>query len=173
MSSTIPCGVTPDREPLELARWHNSWGWAARIWQSLVGDGWLSNDAGLNALWQNIESLPEWQQAPVVLTFDTGVIPYFAYEWTALQLEEFDHRMPAKEGHVNHIPAAIELFRSLPEVPLIGIHGTTVSENPFDPWDAEKDAPSGGIPLDAMYVLERHRDQLYASMARSAEAVRH
>lgn len=123
------------------------------------------NDTGLNWLWHNIDTLPAWQQTPLVLTFDTGVIPFQMFQLEADNLEEFEQRLPAPEGHANHIPAVIELLRTNPECPLFGVYGTSVSENPFDPWDEEKDDYGSGIPLYpvdgvGMYVLERHRHLL-------------
>jgi hypothetical protein len=121
-----------------------------------LGD-WPSNDLGLRRLCASIESLPEWQQAALVLTFDTGVIPFPSFGWAAQQMEEFDRRLPSREGHVNHVPAMAELLRTCPEVPLFGVWGTSVTDNLFDPWDDESDAPGSGIPFSGMYVLERHR----------------
>jgi hypothetical protein len=127
---------------------------------------WVCGDnEGLHSLWHAIEDVPGWQQVPLLLTFDTGVIPFQMFQWSADQLEEFERRLPAPEGHANHVPAVIELLRTQPETPLFGIYGTSVSENPFDPWDEEKDDYGSGIPLyptagTGMYVLERHRHLL-------------
>jgi hypothetical protein len=109
MSTTTALGVVPDRRPFDLAEFRNSHGWAPSIWRRLLihngySEHWMSDDTGLHWLWKNIEALPEWQQAPLVLTFDTSV-----------------------------------------------------SENPFDPWDGEADEPGGGIPLAEMYLLPQHR----------------
>lgn len=163
MSSTTALAVTPDQRPVELAEFRNAHGWSPSIWSRLLrhhghDDKWIVNDAGLNALWANIEELPEWQQAALVLTFDTGVIPWQAFEWAATNLDEFEKRLPAPEGHVNHVPAMADLLRTRPEAPLFGVGGTSVTENPFDPWDEEADDYGHGIPLyGGMYVLERHR----------------
>jgi hypothetical protein len=163
VSYTTALAVTPARRPMVLAEFRNAHGWAPSIWRRLLichghDEHWMTNDAGLNQLWQTIETLPEWQQAPLVLTFDTGVIPFQAFEWAATQLDEFDGRLPSPDNHVNHVPAMADLLRSSIEAPLFGVYGTSVSENPFDPWDYEADAPGSGIPLSGMYVLERHRD---------------
>lgn len=162
MSSTTVLAITPDRRPTELVELRNSHGWAPSIWRRLLAhhgwdDGYMFDNPNLDRLWQSIETLPEWQQAPLVLTFDTGVIPFQGFAWAAEMLDEFSRRLPSNEGAVDHVPAVAELFRSAPEVPLIGVYGTSVSENPFDPWNDEADAPGSGIPLREMYVLERHR----------------
>ena len=82
MSGTTALGVTPDRRPVRLAEFRNGWGWSPSIWDRLLrhhrfDPAWVVNgtetDKGLNWLWHNIESLPEWEQAALVLTFDTGV----------------------------------------------------------------------------------------------------
>lgn len=165
MSYSTVLGVVPDRRPIDLLELRNSHGWAPSVWRRLLAchgydELWIRDQTGLETLWQTIENLPEWQQAPLVLTFDTGVIPYQAFEWAAEQLDEFDRRLPENPEYVNHVPAVAQLLRSAPEVPLIGVYGTSVTENPFDPWDEEADAPGSGIPLSAMYVLERHRTYL-------------
>ncbi|MES1975853.1 MAG: hypothetical protein V4472_25625 [Pseudomonadota bacterium] len=163
MSYSTVLAVTPDRRPTNLAQFSNSHGWAPSIWRRLLvahghSEHWITNDTGLNDLWKRIENLPEWQQIPLVLTFDTGVIPYQAFGRAADMLAEFDKQLPSPETHVNHVPAMVELLRGGPECPLIGVHGTSVSQDPFDPWDEKADAPGSGISLDEMYVLERHRD---------------
>lgn len=164
MSETTALAVTPNRRPVELATFRNGHGWSPSIWNRLLAArgeaSWIHNDAGLDRLWQDIETLPEWQQAPLVLTFDTGVIPFQRFAWASEQLLEFDARLPAPEDHVNHVPAMAELLRTGPECPLFGVWGTSVSENPFDPWDEELDDYGSGIPLapGSMYLLEQHRD---------------
>lgn len=172
MSCTTALAVIPDRRPVELAEYRNGHGWSPSIWSRLLvhhgAQGhWVFADADLARLCQSIEDLPEWQQAPLVLTFDTGVIPFQAFEWAADQLDEFDRRLPAPAGHVNHVPAVAKLLRSGIEAPLFGVWGTNVSPNPFDPWDDGAVAPGSGIPLwgpigepAGMYVLERHRHLL-------------
>ena len=163
MSYSTVLGVVPNKRPVELAEFRNSHGWSPSIWRRLLvhhgySEHWFSDDAGLVALWDSVESLPEWQQAPLVLTFDTGVIPAQAFLWAADQLDEFDRRLPENPTYVNHVPAMAALLRRLPEVPLIGVYGTSVSDNPFDPWDDEADDHGSGIPLEEMYVLGRHRE---------------
>lgn len=163
MSRTIVLGVAPDRRPVALAELQNSHGWAPSIWRRLIAHrglgtgGYLFDDPGLTVLWESIESLTEWEQAALILTFDVGVVPFSAFEWAADGLDEFDQRLPANEGQVNHVPVVARLLRTKPEVPFIGVYGTSVSHNPFDPWDAEVEDYGSGVPLSAMYLLERHR----------------
>lgn len=183
MSYTTALGVTPDQRPITLEEFRNGHGWSPSIWDRLLRHhghtvGWFANDAGLDALWKSVEELPEWQQAALVLTFDTGVIPWQAFEWAAENLDEFEKRLPAPDGHVNHVPGVANLLRERPECPLFGVWGTSVSENPFDPriYHDDKVCPTPdehgwcpshgtGIPLydgavEGMYVLERHRSLL-------------
>lgn len=162
MSGTAALAVTPDRRPMVLAEFHNAWGWAPSIWDRLLPPGtrWLSNERLLDPLWRGIEVAPEWQQAALLLTFDTGVIPWQAFEWAAEMLDEFEAKVPAPSHHANHVPAMAALLRTKPESPFFGVYGTSVSENPFDPWDEEADDRGSGIPLAEMYVLERHRHLL-------------
>jgi hypothetical protein len=166
MSTMTALAVTPNRRPIELAEFRNARGWSPSIWRRLIahhgwdGDLYLFDNPALERLWQAVEELPAWEQAPLVLTFDTGVIPHPAFGWAAEQLDEFESRLPAPDGHVNHVPAIADLLRAGPEAPLFGVYGTSVSDNPFDPWDEEADEPGSGIPLNEMYVLERHRHLL-------------
>lgn len=158
MSYSQALGVIPERRPVVLAEYRNAWGWSPNIWRRFGVD--VFDDAGLDRLWWSIESLPEWQQVPLVLTFDTGVIPWQEYASAAEALDEFERNMPAPADRINHVPAVADLLRSRPEVPLFGMYGTSVSDNPFDPWDSEADDYGSGIPLRGMYVLERHRHLL-------------
>lgn len=165
MSSTTVLAVIPNRRPIALAEFRNAHGWAPSIWTRLLthhghDGGWWKNDGPLNRLWQEIESLPGWQQAPLLLTFDTGVIPWQSFDWAAAMLDEFERRLPERPDHANHVPAVAAILRTKPEAPLIGVHGTSVSENPFDPWDYDADGPGSGISLDDMYPLRRHRHWL-------------
>ena len=164
MSSAYALGVTPDRRPVKLAEFRNAWGWSMSIWRRLIQhnygfDGYLFDGHGerlLDELWESVEGLPEWQQAPLVLTFDTGVIPFQTFGWAAEMLDEFETRLPS--DRLSHVPAMADLLRTNPETPLFGVWGTSVSENPFDPWDDVNDCPGSGVPLrGGMYLLEQHR----------------
>lgn len=165
MSYSTVLGVVPGRRPTNLLELSNSHGWAPSIWDRAIKhlygyDGYLFHGEGeqyLNRSWREIDDHPEWVQIPLVLTFDTGVIPAQVYRQAADMLDEFDRRLPAPSNRVNHLSAVAELLRSVPEVPLIGVYGTSVSENPFDPWDEEADDHGPGIGLGDMYVLKRHR----------------
>lgn len=176
MSYSTVLGVVPNRRPVDLAELSNAHGWAASIWSRLLRahgydeNYWRYSDGDfgdLGKLWRGIDTLPEWQQIPLVLTFDTGVIPLQAFTRAAGMLDEFDKQLPAPEGHVNHVSTVAELLRSGLEAPFVGVYGTSVSDNPFDPHIYEEDADGNvlvdehpGIPLSKMYVLERHRQYL-------------
>jgi hypothetical protein len=163
MSSTTILAVTPERRPMDLVELRNSHGWSPSIWRRLLrARGWtggyiFEDDGPLDDLWQSIDTMPEWQQAPLVLTFDVGVIPWQAFEWAAEMLDEFERRLPANPDHVNHVPTVAALLKTKPEAPLIGAWGTSVTENPFDPWDEAADEPGSGLPLTEMFVLRQHR----------------
>lgn len=156
MSRTSFLGVSPGMRPVVLLELRNASGWLSSIWDRLTGiQSVCLRDEPLERLWRGIEDDPLWRQVPNVLTFDTGVIPAQAFNEAADALEEFERRLPAPEGHVNHVPRMVELLRSGPEVPFIGVWGTSVSNNPFDPWDEEADEHGSGIPLGDMYLLGR------------------
>lgn len=169
MSYTSLLGVTPNKRPQVLAEFHNSHGWSPSIWQRLIDyrfgfDGYIFTGPWLDRLWRDIEERPEWEQAPLVLTFDTGVIPSSASRWAAEMLEEFDQRLPAPLSHVNHVPAVAQILHAAPpDTPWVGIWGTSVTDNPFDPWNEDADDLGSGIPITEMYVLERHRGLIASS----------
>lgn len=160
MSRATVLAVSPNRRPVELLELQNAHGWAPSIWDRLLrhhghADAWWRDDRALQALWESIEGLPAWQQVPLVLTFDTGVIPGEHAVWAADRLAEFEAYLPSPGRHVNHVPTVAHLLRGRPEAPFIGVWGTSVTDNPFDPWDEDADGPGEGIPLSAMCVLER------------------
>lgn len=160
MSTTTILALVPGRMPATLAQYRNAWGWSPSIWGRLLGPDWMTRDDDLTELWHSIETLPEWQQVPLVMTFDTGVIPWQQFSRAADALEEFERRLPAPAGHVNHLPAFAALLRSRPECPYVGAWGTSVSENPFTTWRGDDD--DGGhyepVPASEWYLLERWRE---------------
>lgn len=166
MSYSTVLAIAPGRSPAHLLELRNSHGWAPSIWNRLLHyhnepESWFRDESALRGLCDGIDHLPEWQQAPLILTFDLGVIPGTACEWAADQLEKFDFFCPAPAGYVNHVPAVVGLLRTNPEgAPFIGVWVTSVTDNPFDPWDYEADEPGKGVPLRDMYLLERHREPM-------------
>lgn len=158
MSRATVLAVSPNCRPAELLELSNAFGWAPSIWDRLLRhhghmDGWLRSAGPLQTLWESIGDLPAWQQVPLVLTFDTGVIPGEHAVWAADRLAEFEAHLPSSEHYVNHVPAVERLLRGQPEAPFIGVWGTSVTDNPFDPWN--EDGPGEGIPLSAMHVLQK------------------
>jgi hypothetical protein len=170
MSYLSALAVVPDRRPSGLAEFRNAHGWHPSIWDRLCrhhGLGSWFNDGPLKRLWRSINTLPDWQQVPLILTFDTGVIPMPAFGESADLLDEFERRLPSNPDWVNHVPAMAELLRSCPETPLFGVvssHG-----NCFEVWpDEDEDDPVPvGIPLAKMAVLGRHREIVDAMFAGS------
>lgn len=163
MSRTTVLGVSPDHRPTRLIDFANAWGWSPSIWGRLtrhlgLGERW---DSALDQLWR-LDGLPEWADVALCLTYDTGVIPYWDYEWAADGLDEFDRRLPEEDGRADHLPAVAALLRSLPEAPFVGVWGTSVTDNPFDPWDEDLDDYAGGIGLRELYIMPRHRERVLA-----------
>lgn len=166
MSYTTVLGITPDQRPYGIIELRVAHGWSPNIWQRLLDHiygnaerSWIGRDDELNDLWKSIDTLPEWQQCPLALTFDTGVIPAVAYPWAAEMLDEFEGKLPARDGWPNHVPAVANVFRSAPAYPYVGTWGTSVSWNPFDPWDEQADDYGGGLPECKLYLLPQHRAQ--------------
>lgn len=172
MSRTTALGVIPNEESVVLSEFKNSHGWASSIWSRLLKTvygfegSWFFDEGNelLHQMWDEIETLEDWQQVPLVLTFDTGVIPCQAYGWATEMLDEFEAKAPERPEYVNHVPAVADLLRTQPECPLFGVYGTSVSTNPFEQYNEDSDETKG-IPVSEMYVLNCHKD-LFAEVVK-------
>lgn len=154
MSCSTVLAITPDKRPTELAELRNSHGWGPNVWSRLIGERWWLNDGQeLDALYVAIDTLPQWQQVPLLLTSDLGILPARFFEWGIDSLLEFEARVPSDPKYVNHVPAVIEILKAGPEADYVGVWGTSVTENPFDPWVYDEDEPGCGLPLSAMWTL--------------------
>jgi hypothetical protein len=166
MSAATVLGVCPGRLPVDLLELRNSHGWASNICDRLIVHHGMDLSyskivQNLDALFGMIDDLPGWQQAPLILTADLGVIPWQDYGWAAEMIDEFEARLPSNPNWVNHAPAVADLLRSGPEAPFVGIYQTSVTDNPFSEWSPDIGEDGGMLPsppIDELMMLRRHRE---------------
>ncbi|MDR3672519.1 MAG: hypothetical protein P4L36_16860 [Holophaga sp.] len=145
MSYTTVIRIWPG-ERIELGEeLHNSWGSAPVIWNAMamkyLGAGDCAYFGCLDRLWPLWKHLgiPEHQRAVLMMTYDRAYVVKADYARAAKDIRASVADF-STEGRVNHWLRLAEIFESDPDVPAIGLHCTSVSENPFEgPWDEEKE----------------------------------
>lgn len=150
MSYTTVKAIWPGEKHEDLEELRNSHGSAPVIWGALseryLGgrNQWLFKTDTLWPLYKR-EDVPACMRAVLMMTFDRAYVEKKDYAKAAADIEEFLRIAPQPENHVNHWPHLAELFKSDPDIPAIGLHCTSVSEDPFQgEWNEEKedyDAP--------------------------------
>lgn len=139
--------------PANHHEFRNSWGGAARVWGALYDyylkdasrpyDNWLSatSQPGDRRLWDLAKdetiSMPE--RAVHAFTFDNAIVRRENFERFAADLRTFAELHPTP-GKVDHLNAWAEVFESS-AYEAIGLHATSVNENPWYSWDEEADEP--------------------------------
>lgn len=124
----------------------NSWGGSAAVWNALYNmyvkdhakeyDSWMmGNIKGLWDLAKN-KSLPMFERAVLFLTFDNATVAKENFAQIATHLREFSAKHSVA-GNVNHLPAWAD-FIEICDCEAIGIHATSVNENPWFDWSEEK-----------------------------------
>lgn len=164
MSYTTLLGWTPEQAPVHLAELSNSRAWALSVWNRMLGARGVDlygpqYDPALDELWASIETLDECEQAALILTFDTGIIPRSEAIWCADGLAEFENRLPTPENQLSHVKSMEELLRKEwpVEFPFFACWATSIVENPFQPWPDNDDDDYGTIGITQIYPLKRHR----------------
>lgn len=150
MSSTTVKAIWPGEKVEELEELPNSWGSAPAIWSALSdrylggGSAWLAGaaDASAGGLWALVRDprLAFCERACLAITFDHAYIAQKDFARAACDIREFLELHKSRiEGRVNHWPAIIDILdRS--DVPAIGFHMTSVSEDPWvGSYDEETD----------------------------------
>ena len=133
----------PSNEAMEYC---NSWGGAARIWDSLYDaylkdpskqhDSWLFGDS--KKLWElaSRPDLPGVERAVMAATLDRAFIRRENFEQYAHDLREFVRRYPVSPARVDHLPDWA-CFVMTCEADAIGLYATSVSDNPWFRHDKE------------------------------------
>lgn len=136
-----------------LGELSNAWAGQPRIWgpicQRFLGrdTAWMGH--GSDQLWPlyKDERLPLHWRAALAMSFDYAIIEHARFREMADMLRLFDADTP-QVGRLNHLPAIAALLdKHAGDGGLRGMcfHGTSVTANPWQPYDSEKDEP---IPYD-------------------------
>jgi len=126
--------------------YRNSWGGAARIWDSIWDkygtkkheyDNWLSaaTDGRLWRLWET-EGFSECEKLAYLFTCDNALVAKEDFKKVAIALRDFARIYPTTG--CCHLNAFADYFDAS-EGDAIGLYATTVTENPWFSWDEEKD----------------------------------
>jgi hypothetical protein len=121
----------------------NAWGSGPVVWDALAHQhlGTSGMERDMKPLWALYKRLdiPEHQRAVLTMTFDRAYVVKAEFARAAQDIRAFIADFPT-EGRVNHWPRLAEIFEGDPDVPAIGLHCTSVSENPFQGgWNEEKE----------------------------------
>lgn len=136
----------------------NAWGGSARIWNALFEayvpkknkyDSWLSTNMGNDQrLWDlaKVKDIPMFERAVHAFTFDHFYVRRENFGRLSADLRAFVEKYPAGAS-VDHLPAWSKWLDEHGDVEAVGLHGTSVSENP---WYRTKTCPHCGNATDEM-----------------------
>jgi len=130
----------------------NSWGGSARIWDALFKtyvpkkheyDSWLANNGNDERLWAlaRREDLPMFERAVHAFTFDRFYVRKENFAKFANDLRLFVAKHAVIGACVDHLPAWANWLDSENGAEAVGLHGTSVSGNP---WIRSKACPTCG-----------------------------
>jgi hypothetical protein len=163
----------PTWEAKHHAEFGNSWGWAAFVWDSLLGQyfkeipgvemrgGWpASSLANWKKLWDPQIKIPmePWERVVLRATYDRAIIHVGQFAQVAACLRKFErvHFCPALDGvsHLGDIAFALEellkVNQGLPRGMAVGFQATSVAQNLWQFYDEET---GDSQP----YSLEKHK----------------
>jgi hypothetical protein len=137
MSYTTIKAIWPGEKHEDRGELRNAWGGAPLVWNALSArylgspHGWLmGNGKNLWALAGQSE-IPEFVRRVLMMTFDRAYVLKKDYAKAAADIRKFLEEFPQSNDIVNHWPHIATLFESNPDIPAIGFHHTSVSEDPF------------------------------------------
>lgn len=145
MSYTTVIHLWPGERIEPKEELHNSWGSGPVIWNAMAMKHLGARDCGYNdhidrlwPLWKHL-GIPEHQRAVLMMTYDRAYVVKSDYARAAKDIRAFIVDFPT-EGRANHWPRLAEIFESDSDAPAIGLHCTSVTENPFQgDWNEEKE----------------------------------
>ena len=152
MSYTTTIAVYPGEKTEAMKEYRNSHGSAPVIWEQMAREylnctksyeypnlGWMQLGNKLWDLWKDPRVKTE-HKIVFMLTFDRAYVAKKNYKRMADAIRVFLKDLPIPSDYSNHWPAFADLFDSDPDVPGIGLYGTSVGENPFNgEWNEEKE----------------------------------
>lgn len=144
MSSTTIKGVRPGEMAEDLVELRNSHGSAPVVWSQMLvtylgtkEHAWLWDSDRLWPLNKRLD-IPLHHRAVLTITYDNAVVLQKDYARAAADIRAWLVDFPVDAERINHWPEIAALFESAPDVPGIGFHMTSVTEDPFlGPWDEE------------------------------------
>ncbi|VXA58245.1 conserved hypothetical protein [Acinetobacter proteolyticus] len=147
MSTTTVLGIYPNEKIEELFELNNSWGSAPVIWDAMA-QKYLDKPHFMAAtlqdegakLWAlcSDESIPLLHRSVHLMTMDRKYIEKKDFQRASTDIRAFLQDFPQPENRINHWHAIADYLDSNPDVPAIGFHMTSVSDNPFHGnWNEE------------------------------------
>lgn len=149
------CQIIPFENglPKEGITFSNSWGGAARVWDSIYNaylknpaepyDSWLQGcRGGSTALWdlaKRIE-LPMFERAVHASTFDRFYVSREDFARFAADLRQFVAKYPVTDGAEDHLPAWADWIEAS-EAEAVGFYPTSVGDNPWRTYNDEAFIP--------------------------------
>ena len=154
MSRTTVLALTIGAGSKTLKELRNSHGSAPVVWNELCKKYYGTEEYGytrnnlLDRLWPRYKdlSIPKHHRAVLMMTYDRAYISKANYPQAAKDIKQFLEDFPPREGYANHWNEIAGIYESSPDCEAIGLHCTSVSENPFHgEWDEEAEDYS---PID-------------------------
>lgn len=136
MSYTTILAIYPDEKIEDIKRFSNSWLSAALLWEEFGKKYVKPNFSIFNIgddFWAKArdKAIPFTQRVVLAMTYDRFMIYAKDYSRAAKDIRD--------SGYQGHWPDIADFLESpdVKEVPCIGFHLTSVSENPFEQYDDE------------------------------------
>lgn len=134
-----PEDTTPDAIKT-LKELRNSNGSAPVVWNTMckkyfgTKDHSYMFDGTLDKLWPlyKDESIPEYHRTVLMMTYDRAYVARDNYERAAADIRKWLEDFPPNPEYVNHWPELATIYESKPDCAAVGLHCTSVSENPFE-----------------------------------------
>jgi len=168
MSYTTVLCLTPGSQVDDLRELRNSSGSAPVIWDAMSQKYYGTEphaymiDGTLERLWPRYKDMgiPEYQRAVLMMTYDLAYVSKENYERAAADIRKWLKDFPPREGYANHWEEIASIYESKPDCEAIGLHCTSVSENPFEGgWNEDKEEYDQ-IDWDTAYEIYAKLDAL-------------
>ena len=168
MSRTTMKAIWLGKDTRDICEFRNSWGFAPVVWDAL-GRAYISKDfvwlSDPDRIWRLYDDprLSASERAVLFMTFDYAYVCHKDARQAADDIEMFLTMYPQPAGSANHWPAIAQWMGGWPiDIPCVGFHGTSVSEDLWAIWESDDDDP-GRTP-----DWERAWD-VYAELARCSD----
>lgn len=160
---------------------NNSWGGASRIWDSLFTayipkqseyDNWMTaaGDGRLWKVWSDAR-LSESERLVYWFSCDNAIVRSKDFAAMAAALRDFVVLHPIV-GRVCHLEGYAKVFDEC-QGDAIGLHTTSVCENPWFDWDENKEE---SVPYNLLtgdkhwYVFDKHREHATSEEANATQS---